>query len=47
MRSDVLIPPLGADRSRKIKEVHITRTVAEGTLSAVCKRVGRCSCVRR
>ena len=46
MRSDILIPPLGADVSTTIEEVHITRTAAGRALSAVWKRVGRRSCVR-
>ena len=43
----MLKPHLAADRSTTIEEVHITRTAARDALSAVCKRVGRRSCVRR
>jgi len=41
------MPPLGADRSTTIEEVHITRTAAGDAVFAVLRRVGRRSCVSR
>ena len=43
----MFIPSLGLDASTAMEEVHVTRTVAGGAHSAVCKRIGRRSCVGR